>query len=227
MEIQVIGLTKKYNKDFVLENINLRANSGDRIGIVGINGVGKSTLLKCIFDPSLASSGRILSTQRKSYKDSIFIADTVELYPYLTVHEQFRFFSQCLPEHDRTLFESEVEKLVSGFNLKKYNNALIKNLSLGTLRKVYVSSLIALDSQIYLLDEPTNGLDSGSIIFLREYLCSPRFNDKILIMTSHQIDFIQRAANRRMILIGNSLIENRDPLLLEKEFIQESQKNGH
>lgn len=221
--LSIENISKSYSEKILLNNISLGISEGDKIGIIGVNGTGKSTLLK------------ILSRIEKEDSGNIIIGSKVRIEylsqePYMdfdaTVIEQiFKGESQLmilLREYEKVLdllnlepTDEKLQKQLSSLNLKMdaqggwvaeseaksiltklgVNNfeSKIGLLSGGQKKRVALASTLISPSDVLILDEPTNHLDNSTIEWLEEYLNK---RSGALVMVTHDRYFLDRITNR-------------------------------
>lgn len=166
----------------ILKDLSFTINENDKIGVVGINGIGKSTLLKTILGKIELDSGIIYK------KKDIKIA-------YLPQQPEFNEESTILEEATR-LTENESEYGVAS-SLNKMglldHNKLIKHLSGGEKKRLGIAIMLVTKCDLLLLDEPTNHLDIWMINYLEKFLI--KFN-KALLLVTHDRYFLERVTNK-------------------------------
>jgi len=166
----------------ILKDLSFTINENDKIGVVGINGIGKSTLLKTILGKIELDSGIIYK------KKDIKIA-------YLPQQPEFNEEATILEEATR-LTENESEYGVAS-SLNKMglldHNKLIKHLSGGEKKRLGIAIMLVTKCDLLLLDEPTNHLDIWMINYLEKFLI--KFNKAVLLVT-HDRYFLERVTNK-------------------------------
>lgn len=190
--IHAQGICKTYGKKIALDNVSLNIPAGRIIGLIGPNGAGKTTLLKGILglatvEGSLQVLGLNPFTERvKLLEDVSFIADTAILPRWIKVSEALDYIEGVHPKFSR-------EKAM-GF-LAKTNislNSKVKDLSKGMVTQLHLALIMAIDSKLLVLDEPTLGLD----IIYRKQFYETLLNDyydaqKTIVITTHQVEEIE------------------------------------
>lgn len=177
--INIEHISKIFGEKTIFEDASFGIQEGDKIGIVGINGTGKSTLLKMIIGEEVPDRGQVVkqSTLRIAYlpQNPVFPEDA-SIGTYIQdVEEQWK-----------------VQSHLNQLGITEYDEK-IDHLSGGQKRKVALAKVLAEDFDVLLLDEPTNHLDERMIQWLEEYLCG--FKGAI-VMVTHDRYFLDRVTNR-------------------------------
>lgn len=179
--INIEHISKIYGEKTIFDDASFGIQEGDRIGIVGINGTGKSTLLKMIAGEATLDSGQIIR------QNGLKIA-YVPQNPVFPDDADIRSFA-----FDRGDGEDwQVESCLTELGIREYDTP-IAHLSGGQKRRVVLAKVLAQDFDVLLLDEPTNHLDGGMITWLEEYLRSCR---STILMVTHDRYFLDRVTNR-------------------------------
>lgn len=197
LEIKNLNIkTLDYEKE-IITNLDLVINENDRLAIIGEEGNGKSTLLKCIYDESLIKdyvkvSGNIIKNNLKigyleQFLDKGWNSQVVNEY-----------FLKSAPSSEIDYEKySEIYKLNNIFNqlninYKKFENRVIGNLSGGEKVKVQIAKLLFDNPDLLLLDEPTNDIDIETLEWLEKFI----LNSKIpIIFISHDEVLLERVTN--------------------------------
>ena len=193
--IQLTNLAKRYGTQELFTNVNLRMNSGQKIGLVGRNGTGKSTLFKLILGEEFYDDGEL--SIPKNYKIGA-------LKQHLEFHEKTLLdeVSLALAEDDK-FSVYKVEKILFGLGFD--NEDLQKNplsFSGGYQIRINLAKLLITEPNLLLLDEPTNYLDILSLRWLKSFLKS--FDGEVIIIT-HDRDFMDAVTTHTMGLNRKSL----------------------
>ncbi|NLB43113.1 MAG: ABC-F family ATP-binding cassette domain-containing protein, partial [Clostridiales bacterium] len=185
MLISAEQITKNYGTKQLLDDVSLYINERDHIGIVGINGTGKSTLLKILvgIEPPDEGSISINPDLQISY-----LSQNPVMKDDFTVMEQV--LSEFSPQDE--VNEYEVKATLTRLGITEFS-ATIGTLSGGQRKRVALCATLINPADVLVLDEPTNHLDSDMTIWLEQYLS--RFTGGI-IMVTHDRYFLERVANR-------------------------------
>lgn len=204
------NLSKAYGDFLVLDNLNLSVDSGSILGLVGVNGAGKTTALRCMAGIIPPSSGVVKvgdinmdvdAIQAK--KTSCFVPDTPHLFEYLTVEEHLLFAGRIYALAD---IETRIPPLLKQFDLTDKANALPSTLSRGMKQKVAICMGFLHDPLAIFLDEPLTGLDPIGIRNMKDAILSrakqPRAKQQkaAVIVSSHQLDLIEEICDEIFIL---------------------------
>lgn len=216
------NISKSYSEKKLIENISLGINDGEKIGLIGVNGTGKSTLLKIIAGVEEYDSGNIIKTngirieylpQNPEYNEDDTVLDQV----FNGTSEELKLISQyqkvleevnsnysdelnrkllSLQEKIDTLnlwdLESEAKSILTKLGINDFNKK-IGELSGGQRKRVSLASALITPCELLILDEPTNHLDNDTIDWLEEYINARKGS---LLMITHDRYFLDRVTNR-------------------------------
>ena len=169
----------------LLDNVNFYLNEGDKVGVIGINGTGKSTFLKVLAGATEADAGRI---SRNPNVQVSFLAQNPAMDDNATVLEQvFLHF----PAEFRALNEYEAKTMLNKLGLPDFDQK-IGTLSGGQRKRVALAAALIHPADVLFLDEPTNHLDSEMVSWLEDWL--RRFKGG-LVMVTHDRYFLERVVN--------------------------------
>src|SRR5690606_2281874 len=159
--IDVKKLTKKFNKFTALDNLNLSFTDSKSIALIGPNGCGKTTLIKCILGLNVIETGDIL-VNGKSVKDDYLYRKDIGYMPQIGRYPENMTIGQTIQmiKDTRKVPEDQLDKeLLGDFELEKMYGKKMSTLSGGTTQKVSAVLAFMFDPKIIILDEPTAGLD--------------------------------------------------------------------
>ena len=179
--INIEHISKIYGEKVIYEDASFGIQQGDKIGIIGINGTGKSTLLRMIAGEETPDAGQII---RQNGLKIAYVAQN----PVFPADADIRSYAFTRGAGEDWQAESNLRELgITRFDEK------ISHLSGGQKRRVVLAKTLAEDFDVLLLDEPTNHLDGEMITWLEEYLRAYRGT---LIMVTHDRYFLDRVTNR-------------------------------
>lgn len=186
----------------VLSGLSLTLGAHEVVGLIGLNGAGKTTFIKTVAGlltgyrlDSAAWEGNRFSFRDKAFKQSRYIVFAEDCsFQYFTFREYLAYAAACygVPLPD-------VAGLVKGFHFEGYTNVLLKGLSTGNLKKAYLITAFALRPKLLLLDEPVNGLDFQGTEFLYQLIDSYKPYGTILF-SSHILESICLTCDRVLVL---------------------------
>lgn len=196
--IDVINISKKYGKIHALKDVSFQIKEGKIIGIFGINGVGKSTILKSIAGVIRLDKGKILidgeEINSNLYNKIAFVPDVDTYFPHLTIKESFSFMNEFYKNWDN----EKAYSMLKIFNLT--DDKIISDLSKGNRARVKIILGFAQNAKYILLDEPFSGID----IFKREEFIQAMIQyispQQSVIITTHEIYEIEEIVDEVIIL---------------------------
>ncbi|MBY6836590.1 ABC transporter ATP-binding protein [Clostridium botulinum] len=224
--LKVRNLNYKYNNEkIVLSNINIDIYEGEKVAILGSNGAGKSTFFLNINGVLTPKSGDIIYRGKKISKkelnelrknigivfqdaDNQIIASTV------LAEVSFGPMNLKLPKEE---VKERVEEALSYMNLTEFKNRPPHYLSGGEKKRVSIADIIAMQSEIIIFDEPTASLDPLNAIMLEEVLKKLSEEKKTLLISTHDVDFAYRWAERVIVFANGEIIADGTPLQIFKD----------
>lgn len=204
--IEIINVEKRYGKVHALKDVTFKIKEGKITGIFGINGVGKSTILKAIAGLIRINKGKILidgeEINPRIYNKVSFVADVDTYIPNLTIKESFAFMKEFYKNWD----EEKAYKMMSMFNLT--DEKMICDLSKGNRARIKIIIGFAQNAKYILLDEPFSGID----IFKREEFIKAMVDfispNQSIIITTHEIYKIEEIIDEVIILHDGKVAVN-------------------
>lgn len=196
--IEVRGITKKFGRKKVLKGISFTANKGEITCIIGINGVGKTTILNGIMNLTPMNSGEILIDGEKitknSYEKMTYIPDTMTMLPGFRIEQAMQFMQDFYQSWN----QERADELLSFFKLTKEDK--ISSLSKGNTAKVNLMLGLALDVDYLLMDEPFSGIDIFSREQIANVFSSHLIEDRGVIITTHEINDIEHLIDKVVLI---------------------------
>jgi energy-coupling factor transporter ATP-binding protein EcfA2 len=229
-KISIEDVSFSYEQDkknnFVLKDISYSILPGDSVLLLGPNGSGKTTLLKLIMGLLKPTKGKIRIDDVDTSKASVFeISKKVSM---IFQNPEKQFFAETVREElsfglkNRGLREEEIKKKVEEvakkFGLFEYLDKSPFDLSGGEKRRLSIASIIILDPEVLIVDEPTAGLDfqyrNLMVSIIRGFL---ETRNKSLVVATHDIDFGLRIANKAAVINEGKLVWSGDVVSLLRE----------
>lgn len=177
--LSATALSKSYGDKTLLENLSFGIEEGERIGLIGVNGTGKSTLLRLMAGVDTPDSGSIAKARTANVE---YLAQDPSFSPNLTVAQAL---AGKAPTFAATAIATQLG--ITDFD------ALIGTLSGGQQKRVALAKLLAEPADLLLLDEPTNHVDHATVLWLENFL---RRRAGALLMVTHDRYFLERVVNR-------------------------------
>lgn len=179
--INIEHISKIYGDKIIFQDASFGVHQGDKIGIIGINGTGKSTLLKMVAQVEEPDEGQII---RQNSLKIAYLPQNPEFPEHATVH------SYAMDGNSDT--DWVVQSNLNQLGIME-DDTLLEHLSGGQRRKVAMAKILSSDFDVLLLDEPTNHLDEQMIAWLEDYLRNFRGT---VIMVTHDRYFMDKVTNK-------------------------------
>lgn len=205
------NLTKQYNKNVVLDNVNITIKKGDIYGLIGRNGAGKTTLMKIITTLASPTSGTFELFNTCSENDELFdnkkrVGSLIEypaFYPNLSAYDNLKYYTIQRGIVDK----NQINKVLELVNLTGTGKKKVKTFSLGMKQRLGIALAILNSPDFVILDEPINGLDPIDISELRDTFKKLSDNGITLLISSHILSELYLLANEFGFLENGKLIK--------------------
>ncbi|MEE0885906.1 MAG: ABC transporter ATP-binding protein [Treponema sp.] len=210
--IELVDFSKSYEKNlFAVKNVNLKAENGQITGLLGLNGTGKTTIIKAITGNHFATSGKILITEKNGFKFNIEenIEKAKKIIGY--VPEQIFFPNRLKVEEYISLVkmqfsvsDEDLEKTINLCGLSEVLSKKIGTLSKGYRQRLGFAQALIHNPENIVLDEPVNGLDPAQIIQMRK-LIKKIAETKTVIISTHLMQEVEALCTKIYILNNGSI----------------------
>jgi len=205
--LQVEGLSGGYLPGKpVLHDLTFSVRRGEMVGLIGLNGAGKSTTIKHILGLMPPHKGRIaicgstLEQNPEAYRQSFgYVPETPELYDELTISDHFRLTAMVYGISGE-IYENRVERLAELFRLGDKLGSLPGHLSKGMRQKVMLLNAFLIEPPLYIIDEPFVGLDPLAIRSLLELMAQRKAAGSGFLISSHVLSTLERYCDRLIVL---------------------------
>ncbi len=201
--LESINLCKTFGKLPALHNVNVRMDAGDAVSLVGPNGSGKTTFLKCLLGLVIPDSGDLRLNDQSvtgqwDYRRHIGYMPQIGRYPdHIRVGQLF----DMLREIRHSTFQQVDNDLYLAFEVEKFAHKTMRTLSGGMRQKVSACLAFLFDPAVLVLDEPTAGLDPVATEILKEKVLAEKSKGKLILLTSHILSDLEELTTKVMYLI--------------------------
>ena len=210
--LRVESLSVELGGRRILDNVSFKVKEGEMLGIVGVSGVGKTTLLNSIIGYYSRKSGNVLykSVRTKrfiSVLDNLdnfkklfgFSAQTPSFYPELTILENLEYFASLydMPENIKKL---NIRKILQLVKLREHTKALAKNLSGGMKKRLDIACALVHNPLILILDEPTSDMDPLLTVHIWNLLEDINESGTTVLVASHFLSEVENNCDRMVFL---------------------------
>ena len=197
MKLEVKNISKKFNGNLVLDNINMELYTNNIYGFSGRNGSGKSVLLKIISGLYFPTTGDIYLNDKKiNYHESFLpslgvLIESPKFFHNLTCYENLEIIGNI----NNKVSKEDILNTLKIVNLLDEKDKKFSKCSLGMKQKLGIAAAIINNPDILILDEPFNGIEEVSVIKIKEYLKSIKDN-KIIIISTHIKEDLEELSNQ-------------------------------
>lgn len=205
------NVTKYFGMVKALKDISFEINRGEIVGFLGLNGAGKTTIMRILTSYLPATSGKVIIGGQEISKNSLairkkigYLPETPPLYSNMTVKDYLKFAAQLknVPVKKQHI---QIDKALIECNLKSVQHKIISTLSKGYKQRVGIAQAIINDPEILILDEPTIGLDPVQIIQVRNLIKNLEYR-RTVILSTHILSEIQQISKRVLIIKSGEII---------------------
>lgn len=200
-EIEVRNLCKTINKNMVLDNINLHMVSGQVYGFQGINGSGKTMLMRALIGLIHPTSGTILINQKELGKDMDFpksIGFLLENPTFLDMYsgpDNLRLLAGVDNNISADMINKEINSLIEEVGLKSAGNKKYKKYSLGMKQRLGIAAAVLGNPDIVVLDEPTNALDDDGKDMVKRIVKMQKERGALVIISCHEMQTLEELSD--------------------------------
>jgi Cu-processing system ATP-binding protein len=190
--IKLTEVTKSFGKFKALDNISLTLGKGQAISLLGPNGSGKTTLIKSILGLVIPEAGTITVNGLQvnnnwAYRSHIGYMPQIGRYPdNMTIVQVLNMIKEL--RSDKRVYD---EELIDSLGLRKIQDKTMRSLSGGTRQKVSACLAFLFSPDVFILDEPTAGLDPLSSEILQSKIAQERNKGKLILITSHVLSDLE------------------------------------
>lgn len=210
MAIQVSNLTKRFKNSVAVDDVSFEIKRGETFALLGPNGSGKTTTLKCLVGLTLPTSGKIeidglnISRQPREAKRMMsFLPQRIGFSDQLTGREVLEFYCRL-----RRLPSQRIDETLStpNFHFNGFFDKTVSEFSGGMTQRLGLAVACLPDAPVLVLDEPTVSLDPHGAKQFREFLASLKRKGKTIVFSSHMLADVEHLADRVAIMVGGRLV---------------------
>jgi len=212
--IEIKNLSKKYDNNLAVKNINFKINKGSIVGLLGPNGCGKTTTIGMILGLIKPTSGSVFvneedieneNNRTKILEKVNFISPYVELPKKLTVEENLKVYGKMYGVKN---LGKKISDLLNDLNLNEFKKRKTGELSSGQKNRVSLAKALINDPEILLLDEPTASLDPDVGDYIRTYIENfSSKNSATILIASHNMNEVERLCSEVMMMKNGQIID--------------------
>lgn len=213
--LEIKNLNKSYENKKILNNINIKIESGKIVGLLGKNGVGKSTLIKIINGLLQKDSGEILLNGNKitpQDKEKIaYLPEKTYLNKNMRVIDYFNYMSEFYGTFNKEKAINLLEKLNLNINTK------ICKMSKGMQEKLQLILVMARDAELYILDEPLGGVDPATRDYILDTILYNFKEGSSVIISTHLISDIEKILDDVIFIDDGKIVLSKNADTLRQE----------
>ncbi len=219
--IYLADLAKKFNGNFVVENINLKIKRGEIVGLLGPNGAGKTTTLRMVAGVLPPTNGKVIindldikENDHEVKKLIGFLPENNPLFEELTVEEYLDFWAK-IKGIEKEKKQEALDFVVENCGIGEVFYRPIAELSKGYKQRVGLSQAILTKPKILILDEPTEGLDPNQRHEIAS-LIRKLGEERTVIISSHVLSELAKIASRMIVIHRGKVVADESPENLKK-----------
>ncbi|MEK3765186.1 MULTISPECIES: ABC transporter ATP-binding protein [unclassified Solibacillus] len=213
--IDIQNITVQFGTRTVLNDIEIKFNQGEMIGLVAPNGTGKSTLMNVIMNYLQPTKGKVLfngnltysskSNEVKIHQFVSMMPDQSDLYNHLSGRTHLKMYA-AMWKSDPNLIDQTIEAL----NMGHYVNKKTGTYSLGMRQRLCFAMQIVANTDIMMMDEVMNGLDPNNVEIISKILLKKKAEGKMIIIASHLLDNLEKYADRIFLFNEGKLVNTNE-----------------
>jgi len=224
MKLELLNIKKSLGNKEVLNGINICAEGGKALGILGRNGAGKTTTIRILMNVFPADSGNIIFDGREIDYNTVsfgYLPEERGLYPKKKIIDQLIYFAE-LKDISRKNAINAVDYWLERLCMSEYRNKRLDTLSKGNQQKIQLITALAHDPKIIILDEPFSGLDPVNALLLKEVIKEEIAKGKIVLFSSHQMNYIEEFCDSIAIMNGGRITLSGDISSIKRNYPRNS-----
>jgi ABC-2 type transport system ATP-binding protein len=236
--LQTINLSKSFAGFAAVSDVNISLNRGEIYGFLGPNGAGKTTTIKMLVGLLQPTAGEVTIGGHSMANDPLeckkmtgYIPDRPFLYEKLTGEEYLRFIQSLYQDATAGKGLECADEYLAMFDLQDWRHHLIEGYSHGMRQKLIMTSILMLNQQLIVVDEPMVGLDPKSARIVKDLFRQKAREGKTIFLSTHSMEIAEELCDRITIIVGGRIratgtmaelreIAGNDKTHLEDVFLQ-------
>lgn len=219
------GKKSKKEEFLAVNQVSLRAEPGEIVGILGPNGAGKTTLLRMLGMLMTPTAGKVRLTDAEgNFVEEItkkkeligYLSGNTKLYPRFSIREYLLFLGE-LYGYTRQEAQERVREIISILSMEEFADNRIEKLSTGQTQRASIARCLMADPQLYILDEPTLGLDILSADAIIRFMKEQKEKGKTVLYSTHYLEEAQVLCNRIYMICQGRIVAEGTPLDLMEQ----------
>ena len=202
------NVTKVFGGKTAVDHVSLKLEKGHVYAMLGPNGSGKTTWMKMAAGLIKPTSGEVLfqgtPVSIESRRHVAYMSTEPYFYAWMTVRDVGKYYADFFEDYSAERYRALLDRMQLTEDLKA------KNLSSGMMAKLKIAVTMARDAEVYMLDEPFNGIDLLARDEIRTCILEYATKEKLLLLSSHLVEEMEAIADRAVFLSEGRLIESVD-----------------
>lgn len=228
------GRKMRKEEFMAVDHVSLSARDGEIVGILGPNGAGKTTLLRMLGMLMTPTGGSITITDehgqelagRMQKKAAIgYLSGNTKLYPRFTIREYLTFAGELYGLGQEAIRE-RIAEIFDVLDMESFADQRIEKLSTGQTQRASISRCLMADPKIYILDEPTLGLDILSADAIIHFMKNQKMKGKTVLYSTHYLEEAQYLCDRVYIICGGRIAASGTPQEIMRQTDTDSLRNA-
>lgn len=213
------GKKMKRESFLAVDHVSLRAGEGEIIGILGPNGAGKTTLLRMLGMLMTPTQGQVLirNEEGKEIRDITkkkaaigYLSGNTKLYPRFSIREYLRFLGEIYGL-EQAQIEERTREIFRVLDMEGFGDNRIEKLSTGQTQRASIARCLMVDPKLYILDEPTLGLDILSADSIIRFMRQQKEQGKTVLYSTHYLEEAEILCDRIYMICGGRIVAEGTP----------------
>lgn len=217
---------KSVKEEFMaVDQVSLNANAGEIVGILGPNGAGKTTLLRMLgmlMTPTAGevkltdAAGKVIEEITEKKRMIGYLSGNTRLYQRFSIREYLHFLGQ-LYDYTEKEISDKTEDIIRVLNMDEFADNHIGKLSTGQTQRASIARCLMADPQLYILDEPTLGLDILSADAIISFMREQKKKGKTVLYSTHYLEEAEVLCDRIYMICGGRIVAHGSPKQLKEQ----------